>query len=198
MRLNPITQMLCQGTYCRSMLKPKKEKADVCGRTTEHSFGSATIVSCRLVSNDAVSVKTLTFDSVDSLWEYIYSFTKSNFTTWLVGHDVLYSLILCGLPYRFQCGELSIDKPRAKRKRENNDPEDPHTFGLAVIEGPPTIIGCRVGQTQGELLSLIPSTGFAETYLPEQCPTKLQALMGILRGLRMTEPEQDGERWAFE
>lgn len=129
-----------------------KHYADTNHLRVTHSFDGCTIVCSRYQSSDTVGKKTLAFDTTDALWEYVFSYTKPNFTTWLIGHDILYKLILCGLPSRFQHSELHIDKPRAPRKQEDNHEDEPFTQGLAVIEGPPTIIGCRVARSQGRLV----------------------------------------------
>jgi hypothetical protein len=115
-------------------------------------FAKAYVTNGRFARGKVVGKTDRTFDSKDEFWAYVYNATRHNYTTWLVGHSILTELILLGLPYRFTCGELSIDKPRSKRIRENNEDDDPHSQALAVLESPPTIIGCRVGQTQGRLV----------------------------------------------
>lgn len=116
------------------------------------NFSCATVTSGRLARGKITGRQTEDFTDRERLWRRIYDSTRHNYTTWLVGHNILPELILCGLPYRFTCGELSIDKPRSKRKREDNDESNPHCQALAVLESPPTIIGCRVGSTQGRLV----------------------------------------------
>jgi hypothetical protein len=115
-------------------------------------FGSASLVSGRLVVDKIVGRRIQQYTTPDDLWKDILGYTRHNYTTWLVGHNILTDLILTGLPYRFARGDLSIDRPRSKRVRENNDEEDHFSSALAVLEAPPTIIGCRVGQTQGRLV----------------------------------------------
>jgi hypothetical protein len=130
----------------------KREQTSVSGRQFTNTFASACIASGRLVTRQLASRKVAHFDDRDALWEFIYSQTKSNYTVWLVGHNVLTSLIMCGLPHRFQCGELSIDKPRSKRSNNNDDTQEANKQTLAVLEEPPTIVGCRVGSTQGRIV----------------------------------------------
>lgn len=115
-------------------------------------FKSASITSGRFVTGKFVGKQTTSFVDRVSLWQNIMDYTRPNYTTWIVGYNVLPQLILCGLPNQFQTGEISIDRPRSKRKREDNDEENVHQMGLAVIESPPTIIGCRVSATQGRLV----------------------------------------------
>lgn len=118
----------------------------------QHSFKSAAICIGRLRDKKMTGLRTEWFDDPDKLLQAIFAYTRSNYTTWLVGHNVLPQLIYCGLPGCFQRGEISIDKPRSKRTREDNDEENVHASALAVIESPPTIIGCRVGTTQGRIV----------------------------------------------
>jgi hypothetical protein len=129
-----------------------RDKCSKDGLSIRHRFSSASLVSGRLVVDKIVGRNIQQFTTVDDLWANILGYTRNNYTTWLVGHNVLSALILAGLPYRFACGDLSIDRPRSKRIREDNDEDDPFTSALAVLESPPTIIGCRVGQTQGRLV----------------------------------------------
>lgn len=129
-----------------------KEQNDVSGKYFSWRYQSATLTSGRLVRDKIIGRKQATFKTADSLWRAIFEYTRCNYTTWLVGHNVLSDLILAGLPMRFTCGDMTIDRPRSKRTRENNDEDDPFSSALAVLEAPPTIIGCRVGQTQGRLV----------------------------------------------
>jgi len=144
-------------------VQKEKLQNDVSGTYFSFRFKSATVVSGRLSRGKIGGIVSHSFDDKDKLWDFILNATRHNYTTWLVGHNILSELILTGLPYRFTCGDLTIDKPRSKRTRENNDHDDPHSSALAVLESPPTIIGCRVGQTQGrivivDLLNWFPGT----------------------------------------
>lgn len=115
-------------------------------------FVSAAVVSGRLARGKIYNRRCIEFDNSDELWKHIRQFTKVNYTTWLIGHNVLSQLIVTGLPDEFQCGNLSIDRPRSKRKRVDSNGKETDNGALAVIESPPTIIGCRVGETQGRLV----------------------------------------------
>lgn len=130
----------------------RKEQIDVSGRLFSREFLGASIVSGRLARDKITSKRLHSFDNSDELWAYIYSFTKPNYTTWLVCDNALYKLVLSGIAHEFTHGDLHIDKPRSKRQREDNEESNVHAAALAVIESPPTIIGCRVGKTQGRIV----------------------------------------------
>lgn len=128
------------------------ETIDISGKRIAHKFKSVSLTAGRFIGDKFTAVKDVHYDDRQSAWSYIYGYTRPNYTTWLVGHNVLSQLILLGLPDRLQQSELSIDKPRSKRKREDNDETNVHQAGLAVIESPPTIIACRVASTQGRIV----------------------------------------------
>jgi hypothetical protein len=121
-------------------------------KSLAHKFRSVSVVSGRFVRSGIVGTQSNSFSDVASFWRFVYGFTKPNYTTWIIGDNVLTQLIVCGLPGRFARGEISIDRPRSKRKREDNDEENVFAVGLAVLESPPTIVGCRVGSTQGRIV----------------------------------------------
>lgn len=129
-----------------------KEPSSISDDSFYYRFGSCSIVTGRLVDKRLQGIVRLHLTNRDMLWQHIYSFTRPNYTTWLVGYGILTDLILCGLPDRFHRSELFIDKPRSKRTREDNDEDNSHAQALAVLESPPTIIGCRVASTQGRLV----------------------------------------------
>jgi len=116
------------------------------------AFGSCDCMYGRLRDKAIGSVEQRSFTSTLDYWDWLYSLTASNYTTWVISREILSDLILCGFTEQFAQGELSIDWPRSKRIREDNNHDDPHTTGLAVIESPPTIIACRVGKTQGRIV----------------------------------------------
>ena len=151
------------------------EDVSVAGHKINHTFRCASVTSGRLSLDKIVGRKTEHFTDKAVMWKYIYAYTKSNYTTWLIGENVLTACVLSGLPEQFEQSVLHIDKPRSKRKREDNDEENTHATGLAVIENPPTIIGCRVVETQGRLvivdiLNWFPS-GLSTGYQPERLKT---------------------------
>jgi len=130
-------------------IKAKQPDSD---RKTAIRFSRASLVSGRLVSEQMVALKHCNTTDVNDVWQFVYGHTKPRHTVWLIGEGILPQLILCGLPHRFTCGELSIDKPRSPRKQDGTNADQKAKQALAVLENPPTIIGCRVGQTQGRLV----------------------------------------------
>lgn len=119
-----------------------------------HRFRSVSCVSGRLCRGKIYGKQAYTFHDAESFWQWLEGFTRPNYTTWLIGKSILPQLILCGMPQRFQCGAISIDRPRSKRKKVNADGTEMDNGALAVIESPPTIIGIRVGSTQGRLVAV--------------------------------------------
>lgn len=158
------------------------EAIDVSGNRFERRFKAASVSSGRLRDRKVTGRKTEHFTDCDSLWSYIFGFTRGNYTTWLVGHSVLPHLIYAGLPLRFSRGEISIDKPRSKRTREDNDEENPHAQALAVIESPPTIIGCRVGATQGRIVIVDYANWFPGELPTESLPAETATTDSDLEG----------------
>jgi len=119
---------------------------------TIHYWHSASCVFGRVRDGCNNCPGSITFVTRDRLWRWIYSQTGPRYTTWLIGTDILAQLIIAGLPDRFQSCELHIDKPRSKRAKDNDAQAKENTSTLAVLENPPTIIGCRVVCTQGRLV----------------------------------------------
>lgn len=117
-----------------------------------HRFRLGVTVSGRLANGVMVGTKVNHFSDTDSLWQSIYAMTGDRHTTWLICHNALFDMIVAGMPQEFLEGRISVDWPRSKRKREDNNEENPQAMGLCIIEGPPTIIAVRVGSTQGRLV----------------------------------------------
>ena len=152
-----------------------KETNGIDGDSFYYRFGSASLVTARLADKKLQGIIRLHLSDRDAIWQHIYSFTKPNYTTWLVGYGILTDLIMCGLPDRFQRSELFIDKPRSKRTREDNDDDNQHAAALAVLEAPPTIIGCRVASTQGRLVIVDCHNWFSGELVAGQATERLTA-----------------------
>lgn len=128
------------------------DQTDISGRKFTHRFRLATATCGRLRGTEISEVKRYRFTSTDEFWAWLVSMTASNYTTWLVSHNALFDMIICGFMQRFETGEITIDWPRSKRKREDNNEDNTFASGLCVIESPPTIIASRIGITQGRLV----------------------------------------------
>lgn len=130
-------------------------------RARSHRFRLGVAISGRLEGDKITSRRVLRFDSQNTFWEYVYSLTGPKHTTWLVAHNALFDLVTVGFPERFINGELYLDWPRHKRKREDNQEDNNHNVGICVIDSPPTIIACRVDRTQGRLVMVDSLNWFA-------------------------------------
>lgn len=121
-------------------------------RVTSHRFRLATTAEVTLRKDRPRNKIFCRFTTQQSVWNYITSLTGLGHTTWLVGHNVLFDLVVSGFPDQMMQGRFTIDWPRAKRKREGEGEDDPHNVGLCCIESPPTIIALRCSKTQGRLV----------------------------------------------
>lgn len=122
--------------------------------TIVNQFKSATAITCRIDGTEPSRVKLHSMSKPEELWSLVDKFTAINHTTWLVGYDILYDLVCCGMPERFEQGKLVVDWPRSKRKREDNNDDNAHCGTLVVIENPPTIIAAKNSSTQGRLVAV--------------------------------------------
>lgn len=122
------------------------------GRTRTHRFRLGVAISGRLEGGKITRRHIAKFSSEHTFWRYLYSLTGPRHTTWLVAHNALFDLVVAGFPERFANGEMAIDWPRQKRININNGNNRPANNAFCVIESPPTIIACRVAETQGRLV----------------------------------------------
>ncbi len=76
-------------------------------------------------------------------WEFALNQCGPRWSTWIFAHNVSFDLLQTHFAILFQRGELEIDKPRAKRKRDTTNGTANNQRGIVVIEDPPTIIGCK-------------------------------------------------------
>ena len=122
------------------------------GRSFSHVFRLGCAISARLKGGKATGITRNDIFEPADFWQLVYSLTGPRHTTWLISHNILFDLVVSGFADQFTSGNLSIDWPRSKRKREHNDPDDPHCSAIAVLKSPPTIIACRCQKTQGRLV----------------------------------------------
>lgn len=129
-----------------------REQIDVSGFSYAHVFRVASAQVTRIVDDKPCGTKSHRFDTVDGFWQFVRSYTKPNYTTWLVAHNALDKMVVSELPAEFERGELTIDWPRSKRTREDNVEDNAHARTLCIIDSPPTIIAVKVSSTQGRLV----------------------------------------------
>lgn len=132
---------------CETLPEPGPTK-----RKSSHHFRLATTTEVELRKDRPETRRRNQFTDPEKLWEHIASRTSRQYTTWLIGHNVLFDLVVSGFPGQLLTSKFYIDWPRSKRQRENNEVDDPHTVGLCCIESPPTIIALRCNRTGGRIV----------------------------------------------
>lgn len=150
-----------------------------------HSWRLGTAISGRLVGQEIVGARGHLFSSTSQFWSLLTELTASNYTTWVIGHNILASLIYAEFPTRIEQSEYVIDWPRSKRIREDNNADDVHTSSLCIIDSPPTIIALRCVATGGrvvfvDLLNWFPATigkiadclGYPRRDKPDDCDSE--------------------------
>jgi len=115
-------------------------------------FTAGASVACRLVDLKPTAVKPRLIHNPLELWEQIERLSAANHTLWVVGHSVLFDLLVSDMPQQFEETKLVVDWPRSKRKRESNSPDDPHSSAVVVISNPPVIVACRCVASGGRVV----------------------------------------------
>lgn len=121
-------------------------------RRTIHKFRLGTSTAVTLRDGRPSERTRQQFTDTDLFWAYVESLTGPNYTTWVVGHNILFDLVISGWADQLVQSRFYIDWPRAKRTREDNSGEDLHSVGICCIESPPTIIACRCPSTNGRVV----------------------------------------------
>ena len=106
----------------------------------------------RIVDLKPVGLKARRFGVAEGFWRLLDEITKPNYTTWVVGHNTLFDLIMVDMPEVFERADYVVDWPRSKRKREDNSPDNPHCWTYCVIDEPITIIAVRNVKTNGRVV----------------------------------------------
>ena len=122
------------------------------GLSFSHKLRIGVAITVRLRGTQAKDRKVYKFSNAEDFWQLLLKYTKPNYTTWIVAHNALFDFIVADLPKRFENGQMTLDAPRSKRKREDNNEDNAHVAGLCVIDSPPTIISARVSASQGRLV----------------------------------------------
>lgn len=106
----------------------------------------------RIVGLKPTGLKTVPFTDGSEFWSLLENITRPNYTTWVVGHNILFDLIQVGMPDVFERGEYTIDWPRSKRKREDNSTDNAHCWTYCIVDDPTTIIAAKCSKTQGRVV----------------------------------------------
>jgi len=153
-----------------------------------HEFRLGVAVYARIVDMKPCGRKTVRFTDPADFWAMLQAITRPNYTTWVVGHNIIFDLKESGFAERFDSGELIIDWPRSKRTREDNDPDNAHCWTYIVVDEPTTIIAAKMTATQGRIM-------FVDTlnYFPVQL-SKIGKSLGIEK-LPMPDADASIEDW---
>lgn len=117
-----------------------------------HKFRLATTTEVTLRDGRNSQRRRQQYSDTTTFWHYVESLTSPQYTTWLVGHNVLFDLVIAGFPDQLMQSRFSVDWPRSKRTREDGNEDNVHAAGLCCIESPPTIIALRCLHTGGRLV----------------------------------------------
>lgn len=130
-----------------------------------HRFRLGVMRSGRLREDRIGSGSTIRFTEPSVFWDELYRLSGKNYTVWCVAHNALYDLVAMNFAEEFDSGRMTIDKPRSKRNRDENDEYNPHNAGLLILDSPPLIIGARCTETQGRIV-------FVDTLNYFRCPLR--------------------------
>lgn len=140
-------------------------------RQATHRFRIAASTEVTLREGKATERRQNRWSRPETFWDYVTSVTGPKHTTWLVGHNILFDLVISGFPEQLLTNRFYVDWPRQPRKREGDPIDDPHNSGICCIESPPTIIGLRCSKSQGRLVIVDSMNWFPVTMteLGEHC-----------------------------
>jgi DNA polymerase type B, organellar and viral len=130
--------------------EPELRDSAGCQFTETFKIGSAS--SFRLIDSKPIGLINTRLYHPSDFWELLQKKAKDRHTTWIIGYNILKDFRSLGMPDRFIKGEFTLDWPRTKRKKEDNDEDNPHCHGLAVLNSPPTIIACRLTNLQARVV----------------------------------------------
>jgi len=115
-------------------------------------FRLGAAVAARYQRDKMTACGQFPFNNSAHFWDYLYSLTRQNYTTWLVGHNILHDLRRLDFTTQLTCGNMGLDSPRRVRKTQSSESESARSGGICCIQQPPTIIGFRVASTQGRVI----------------------------------------------
>lgn len=117
-------------------------------------FKCGVAVTARFDGSKVTRVKLHRLSRPNAIWDLLDKHSAMNFTTWLVGHSLLTDLIQSDWQAYMEEGRASIEWPRTKRKKADNEESNLHSNSLCVIEDAPTIIAFKIGATQGRCVAV--------------------------------------------
>jgi len=164
------------------------EQSDVNGRQFCHRLRLAVAITGRYQDGKIVGKKYHRLKTKAEIWELVKSFSAKNYVTWVVFHNALFDTVISGMPEEFENAELQIDRPRSIRQQFDPGVERTGGGGIACIESPPFILGCRVSRSQGRIVIVDTLNWF-------NCPLRDLGRNCGLEKLPMPEFTADDETW---
>jgi hypothetical protein len=159
------------------------------GSILSHKLRLGHAIITRLVNDKPCGTKQMPFTTPDEFWRVVTNLSGSRHTVWVVAHNTLFDFIVLRGPHMFETGQVTIDKPRVVRKKKAADGSEARPHGIACIDSPPTIIGCRISSTQGRVI-------FVDTMNWFRCPlSDLGQQIGLPK-MKMPEFSERDETWA--
>jgi hypothetical protein len=117
-----------------------------------HKFRLGVATTARMVGTRPIGKKTHRIGNRENFWALLNQFTAVNYTTWVIAHNILFDMIVTGLPEKFEQSQLVVEWPRSKRTREDNNCDNAHCRTLCVLDSPPTIIAAKYVPTGGRIV----------------------------------------------
>lgn len=133
--------------------------------STYKGFRIASAISARYRDMQATAKKVLTCLCPADFWSMLERTTAANYTTWVVGHNILQQLIVSEMPSEFEQCKMVVEWPRSAKTRENNQDENVHQSSLCVIDNPPTIIAAKCVKSGGRVV-FVDLLNWFQTTLP--------------------------------
>ena len=115
-------------------------------------FTRGSLISCRIEGTEAKAIRPSVICRPQEFWDEVAKFSAPNYTTWIIGHSVLYEMVVSGMQEQFEQAKLVVEWPRSKKRREANNEDDPHSNALVIINNPPSIIACRCVASGGRVV----------------------------------------------
>lgn len=142
------------------------DKRDPSSKAITCKFSVGAMQTYKIIDGKRTAWNDFVIFHPDDFWRHIKFFSRSRETTYIVGHNVLRDFRALKLPDRFIAGELSLDWPRTRRNKMNERNPEQQPYGLAVIQSPPTIIACRILETQSRIV-FVDIRNYFDATLPE-------------------------------
>jgi len=164
------------------------EQTDETGRRFAHRFRLGVAISARIKGVEPSSVKTHYIQFPQEFWQLLVGITRERQTTWVVGHNILFDLVVSGMAEQFALSNFIVEWPKQRKHKENNADDNDHCYSLCVIDSPPTIIRAKCTSTGGHVL-------FLDTLNYFQCPLRDLGEACGLRKYRMPDFRESDANW---